>query len=343
VMTLETLLRRKLIVPSLALVIALASACSSPNRLPDCRSNSEYCETAEEECQPNASLICHENNVYAQDSCENIGNILQSCISSEQCQEGQCLPLERSCIPNYNRICNEGNPTWIDSCGNLGEIISNCTENETCLDGNCVLIEEPCIEEMGRICMDNISYWVNSCGELGEPAEYCTEGCDTGFCHASETRCYEERVWQTEAPHERLTYAEAQEYCHNLSLDGLTAWRIPNISELRMLIQDCSPTITGGSCPVTNDCLSQNECYSSDCQQGCGEDSAYYDPSHGWYIGTGWLGGGFDGRWWTSSSVESEAVGNVYIIAFYNGVIGIENTEDDTQHNIRCIEEEVCE
>jgi hypothetical protein len=54
---------------------------------------------------------------------------------------------------------------------------------------------------------------------------------------------------------------QAISYCSNLREGGYSDWRLPNIDELRMLIKNCSKTVTGGSCRVSQ----QNKCLSTKC------------------------------------------------------------------------------
>ncbi|MBR4531980.1 DUF1566 domain-containing protein [bacterium] len=74
---------------------------------------------------------------------------------------------------------------------------------------------------------------------------------------------------------EAFDWDEARKYCNSLEENGLTGWRLPNIDELRTLIQNCPNTEPGGACKVSekNGCLSPSECDISvfrDCQ--CSED-----------------------------------------------------------------------
>lgn len=68
------------------------------------------------------------------------------------------------------------------------------------------------------------------------------------------------------------TWYDSKTYCEKLG------GRLPTISELRMLIQNCPATETGGSCNVTDRCLSR-ECYSDEC-----EECIYDDEDHDYCV-----------------------------------------------------------
>src|SRR6185436_4683851 len=45
-------------------------------------------------------------------------------------------------------------------------------------------------------------------------------------------------IWQKNVAMTEVTFAEAQTYCANLTLDGATNWRVPSIKELQTLVDD---------------------------------------------------------------------------------------------------------
>ena len=57
--------------------------------------------------------------------------------------------------------------------------------------------------------------------------------------------------WSNEAPR-KMEWDEAINYCKNLNEGGYSDWRLPNIDELRTLIQNHSGTQTGGSCQISD-------------------------------------------------------------------------------------------
>jgi len=70
------------------------------------------------------------------------------------------------------------------------------------------------------------------------------------FCNSNDGT-----LWWSDVYIEGLDWTMANNYCEILG------GRLPTISELRTLVKNCSGTVTGGSCNVTDDCL----CYSSSC------------------------------------------------------------------------------
>jgi len=69
-----------------------------------------------------------------------------------------------------------------------------------------------------------------------------------------------EDVW-SDISKEGMSHAEAVKYCDNLDQDGVS-WRLPSISELRTLIQNCPDTVTDGKCSISDDCL-EYACFDS--------------------------------------------------------------------------------
>lgn len=118
-----------------------------------------------------------------------------------------------------------------------------------------------------------------------------------------------------------MNWDDAKAYCANLNESGYSDWRLPTISELRTLIQNCPATETGGACRVTDECLSWKECSTSVC--GCS------DSSDGKYSKLG------DTAWFWSSSERSDNAYGAWNVGFSYG-----NVSDDNKnynHYVRCL------
>ncbi|MBP5202542.1 DUF1566 domain-containing protein [bacterium] len=119
-----------------------------------------------------------------------------------------------------------------------------------------------------------------------------------------------------------MTWANAVTYCNNLTEGGFSDWRLPNISELRTLIKNCSGTISSGTCPVNDPgCLSRS-CYDSnkcDCAQDMsGKYSVFGDADYFW-----------------SSSVPSDHTSSAWYVSFGDGAV-FYGYKTDT-YSVRCV------
>jgi hypothetical protein len=106
-------------------------------------------------------------------------------------------------------------------------------------------------------------------GNTGDSGATCT-GSDK-FCHS-----HDGLNW-SDASSNKMTWDEAITYCENLG------GRLPTISELRTLIQNCPGTETGGECGVTDDCLSSDDCRTDPCD-GCLRSTRMMQISHGVWV-----------------------------------------------------------
>ena len=63
-------------------------------------------------------------------------------------------------------------------------------------------------------------------------------------------------------------------------------WRLPILEELRGLVRGCPPVESGGSCPLTDDCLEMGGCWDDSCNEcmnenenkGPGQNGCYWLP-----------------------------------------------------------------
>ncbi|MBO4711869.1 DUF1566 domain-containing protein [bacterium] len=129
-------------------------------------------------------------------------------------------------------------------------------------------------------------------------------------------------IWSEKSSLSKI-WSEAVFYCENLEEEGVKNWRLPNIDELRTLIQDCYGTVTGSECRVSEarDCLSYDSCWSAFC---CCE----LDES-GKYSKFGDLGG-----LWSSSEAKGAEDGAWYI-NFYEAKIVDDHKQ--SSHGVRCV------
>ena len=136
----------------------------------------------------------------------------------------------------------------------------------------------------------------------------CTSSfsCTNGVCTDPATGF----EWQQEPSGGTMMWSSAKTHCQNLDLNG-TGWRLPNISELRSLIRNCSDIETGGACGVQDECsacgvssgdvcLRYDSCWSDSscnpdfCSSDGGPTGCYWPPE---FSGTcNW--------YWSSSPVE---------------------------------------
>ena len=125
-----------------------------------------------------------------------------------------------------------------------------------------------------------------------------------------------------------MVWNDAINQCDNLLEGYYTDWRLPTISELRTLIQNCSKTETGGTCGVTDECLSYSECRNDDCG-GC----TYDENNPVQYSKFG------DESWFWSSSTRSDNAYYAWYVDFKygHGHVGYGNKTNDYYLYVRCV------
>ena len=127
--------------------------------------------------------------------------------------------------------------------------------------------------------------------------------------------------WSNRSPRE-MNWNNAVNYCKNLREGGYSDWRLPNIDELRTLIQNHSGTQTGGSCPISEGAgkLASNDRTDNDCGSRDGSNFSKFDD-------TGWL-------FW-SSSTQSDDSSRAWGVGFNKGYIGRFSKSDSGY--VRCV------
>ena len=187
------------------------------------------------------------------------------------------------------------------------------------------------------------------CGSIGgqEYSYYCKENdqekyetCRAG-CNASTGKC---NIWKD--PDTSLTWTslkyykddgssglawdEALNYCENLEEGGYTDWHLPNIDELRSLVQNCPDSELGGACKASeeNGCLDKDECYSMGDCFSCSSDK----EKTGKYSK---LNDAFE-YWFWSSSTRTDYEDAAWVVEFYAAYIFYAKKTHDYMY-VRCV------
>ncbi len=144
-------------------------------------------------------------------------------------------------------------------------------------------------------------------------------------------------VWAFFDPNIDVTWHEATALCDELNAInycGFGNWRLPTISELRSIIVGCPSTVPGGSCNVSDECLSIDP--SCNDTAACW-DACTYEPGrangpgpYGQYSDakSGFLG------WQWSGSVPPENENAAWLVMFDTGsVVGLSKDNSVGMHS----------
>ena len=122
------------------------------------------------------------------------------------------------------------------------------------------------------------------------------------------------------------TYAAAESFCENLTEGGYNDWKLPDIDQLRSLIQNCTATETGStSCKISleNNCVSSfTEC---PCGQYCDSDSSgtyskFGDTAYFW------------------SSTETATTNSYWVINFSSAAfVNNDKESGSNEYGARCV------
>ena len=132
--------------------------------------------------------------------------------------------------------------------------------------------------------------------------------------------------WSEKAPTE-MEWRNAINYCNTLDEGGHKDWRLPNIDELRTLIQNCPGTVTGGECKVSAEsgCLSEHNCWQRSCFCDRKNQSDYSKL-------------GDKGGFWSSSPVSDWGFNEWAVIFDSAGINATYATGDGADsHSVRCV------
>ena len=222
-------------------------------------------------------------------------------------------PSSNKCIKNLclNNPCNIPNSTGTCSTVTETQYACECEDNYF-WDSSTKKCVNPCDANPCAAITNSV------CTATGASEFSCSGGTDpdTGL------------TWSARAS-TTYTWQKAVNYCNSYSEGGLSGWRLPKISELRTLIQNCSETETGGSCGVTDYCLSNGACC------GCSSDLTGKYSKFGDTV-----------RLWSSSTITESNYGNRYAwdVDFSDGSVyqpiigGINASNSPTREdNVRCV------
>ena len=113
------------------------------------------------------------------------------------------------------------------------------------------------------ICDDGYMLMQGAVGCIDPLLNYCTPDNKT-TCIDPETGLF----WSDHHFEDNENWETAYESCENLNDGVFDDWHLPTVGQLRTLIQECEPTVLGGSCKVSDTCLSSSiSCYyDADCR-----------------------------------------------------------------------------
>ncbi len=239
------------------------------------------------------------------DACGTWGNgdQPQTCIEGRWQNAGSCIELNE-CSPDATRtltdICGfNGNGEQLQKCvGGEWENEGHCTDPDSCENGTRRIV----------VCGSN---------NLGDQKQQCVNGTwiNDGDCNMF-PYIIEGLAWSK--PQGGMTWGVGYSHCQ--SIGG----RMPTISEVRTLIQNCPMTVTGGSCNITDSCASGATSCNATCD-GCGD-------------GTGWHYSKFGDtvNLWSASYNQNTDDYRWYVYFSHGGI-----NWDETNHKytVRCVKD----
>ena len=133
-------------------------------------------------------------------------------------------------------------------------------------------------------------------------------------------------MWSAASQSGYLDWQEAVSYCKNLNELGYSDWKLPTVDKLRTLIRNCSKTETGGSCPVTDNCINNDDCIYSEEECRC---DLIYNDQEGYYskLDDHWL------SFWSSDNAWDSD--HAWVVYFGTAEVSY-FSKDDLMH-ARCV------
>ncbi|HOW51315.1 MAG TPA: DUF1566 domain-containing protein [bacterium] len=213
----------------------------------------------------------------------------------------------------------EADEDTIATCGN------GATDYGEACDGdakNCTQINANYIDGWAPCKGDCSGYDTSAC-TVDTDADANPDDDATGCAYSHDGLCWSNHSANT------MTQYEAITYCENLVEGGSSNWRLPTISELRTLITNCAVTETGGSCGVTDACLT-SDCWASSCD-GCTPYGKIYSAF-----------GEASGSLW-SSSVYADDSTKAWHVDFGNARVNdgvLRDGSNANPTNVRCVRDD---
>lgn len=194
----------------------------------------------------------------------------------------------------YNEVCDGG--------------VQECKVLDASFDGGFAYCKPDCSGYDTSTCVSGGNNGYDDGNDYSDTEDNGDTAEDMGDTY-SEDYCQEIEGYTWSSKVEYMDWQSALDYCENLDKCGYSDWRLPSISELRLLIQNCSMTEIYGDCGVSDDCLEESSCWNDTCG-GCeGDGSGYYSK----------LG---DDGWFWSSSLQSDDSNKAWGVGFFNGLLG---------------------
>ena len=148
-------------------------------------------------------------------------------------------------------------------------------------------------------------------------------GGDSGSGNSGSCPTVDGNMWSSLSSY--MVWDDAVSYCDNLTECGHTDWHLPNINELRTLIQNCPGSQAGGACAVQEPSCLFLSCYSSSCYcEYKGNNGGYYSKL-----------GDDDNVWLWSSSTLSDDTAVAWRVSFYYGHVGYD--DKTISNDVRCV------